>query len=84
LNDLGPDSHALVWFDSTSPSLSNLSLFLSLPVCEGRGVWRRIIWPQKSFVLYKSFNTLWLAGCCLCCMCCRLYRSLELPIKMIS
>ncbi len=92
LNDKGP---GLLAFVTPVPlPLSRQQLVsLSQPSCvspvelterrRGRA-WRRIIWPQKSLALYKSFNTLWLAGCRLCCMCCRLFRSLELPIKMIS
>ncbi len=66
----GPGSLAVVWFGSTpTPSpVSKLPLFLSLPMCrrssllteEGRGwMWRRIIQPQESLALYKSFYNLW-------------------------
>ncbi len=55
-------------------SVSKLSLFLILPVCRrsslltgggGRGrVWSRIIRPQESLGLYKSFKPLWCKPTC--------------------
>ncbi len=68
----GPGFLAFVWFGSTPtpyppPSpVSKVTLFLSLSVCrrssllteEGGGGWSRIIRPQESLALHKTFNTL--------------------------
>ncbi len=61
----GPSFLAVVWFGSTPapsppvPSVSNLFLFLSLPVRGGRGgYWAESFRPQESLGLYKSFNPL--------------------------
>jgi hypothetical protein len=59
---------AVVWFSSPPPpTVSKLSLFLSLPVCrrssllvgELEGARSQIIWSRESLALCKSFNTLW-------------------------
>ncbi len=65
----GPGFLAVAWFGSSStPSpVSNLSLFLILPVCrrssincrEGGEARSQIIRRQESLALYKSFNTPW-------------------------
>jgi hypothetical protein len=54
-------------------SVSKWSLFLIIPVCRrsslltgggGGRVWSRIIRPQESLGLYKSFNPLWCKPTC--------------------
>ncbi len=66
-----PESIECFTEGQAAPSpVSNLSFFLSLPVCRrssllrgqggGRGwAWSRITWPHKSLALYISFNTVW-------------------------